>query len=152
MRLFGPMIVLMLVEIALFITVGGTIGLLASLAIIFGSGLLGAGILRQTGASMAVEMRAAMSRGSLPGMAGDHGLRMLAGLLLILPGFLGDILGGLLLIGPLRRWIAAKATARLQPAPGFGVRQGPDVVIDAEFIELDPSEAPPRGPSGWTRH
>lgn len=152
MRLFGPMIVLILVEIALFITLGGAIGLLASLAIILGTGVLGAAILRQTGASMAVELRSAMGGGVIPSMAGDHGLRMLAGLLLILPGFLGDMFGGLLLIGPLRRWIAAKATKHLKPAPGFGVQQGPDVVIDAEFIELDPSEAPPRGPSGWTRH
>lgn len=152
MRLFGPMIVLILVEIALFITLGGAIGLLASLAIIFGTGILGAAILRRTGASMALDMRAAMSGGAIPGMAGDHGLRMLAGLLLILPGFLGDMLGGLLLIAPLRRWIVGKAAKRLKPAPGFGVRQGPDVVIDAEFIELDPAEAPPRGPSGWTRH
>ena len=152
MRLFGPMIVLILVEIALFITLGGAIGLLPSLGIIFGTGILGAAILRQTGASMAVELRSAMGGGVIPSMAGDHGLRMLAGLLLILPGFLGDMLGVLLLIGPLRRWIAVKAANRLKPAPGFGVRQGPDVVIDAEFIELDPSEAPPRGPSGWTRH
>ncbi|MBL8562584.1 MAG: FxsA family protein [Gemmobacter sp.] len=152
MRLFGPMIVLMLVEIALFITLGGAIGLLASLGIILGTGILGSAILRQTGANMAVEMRAAMSGGALPGMAGDHGLRMLAGVLLILPGFLGDMLGGLLLIGPLRRWIAGKAANRLRPTAGFGVHPRPDVVIDAEFIELDPSETPPRGPSGWTRH
>lgn len=157
MRLFGPMIVLMLVEIALFITLGGAIGLLASLAVILGSGVLGAAILRRSGARMAVDVRAAMAGAAVRGMAGDHGLRMLAGLLLILPGFLGDMLGAMLLIGPLRRWIAAKAAARMRPvATGFGVQNGPDVVIDAEFIELDPNEAPPRGasgrPSGWTQH
>ena len=152
MRLFGPMIVLMLVEIALFITLGGAIGLLASLAVILGTAVLGGALLRRTGASMAMDMRAAMAGAPMPGMAGDHGLRMLAAVLLILPGFLGDMLGGLLLIGPLRRWIVGKLAARMRPAPGFGVKSGRDLVIDAEFIELPPEEMPPRGPSGWTRH
>ncbi len=152
MRLFGPMIVLMLVEIALFITLGGAIGLLASLAVIFGTGILGVQILRKTGRMAAMDMRAAMQGMAVQGAAGDHGLRMLAAVLLILPGFLGDILGVLLLIGPLRRWIAAKAPKPRYSSASFGVRPERDVVIDAEFVELNLEDAPPRRPSGWTRH
>lgn len=153
MRLFGPLIVLILVEIALFITLGGAIGLLASLAIIFGTGVLGTTILRQTGATMATDMRKAMAGGSVPNLTGEHGLRMVAGILLILPGFLGDMVGALFLVPLVRRWLATKVANRLRRrTQGFGVKQSPDVVIDAEFIELDPTEAPPRGPSGWTRH
>lgn len=156
MRLFGPMIALILIEIALFVTVGGRIGLLASLAVIFGTAALGGLVLRRAGARAAGEFRAAMAGIGKPEIAvGDHALIMLAGVLLILPGFLGDTLGLLLLLPPIRALIGRGARSRIRTAQDFGVRQGPDVVIDGEFIELEPKEkpgpAPPRN-SGWTRH
>ena len=89
---------------------------------------------------------------------GDQALLILAGGLLILPGFLGDTIGLLLLIPPVRRLITDAIARRVQVTERFGVRQGPDVVIDGEFIELDPNDGSesPRGndsrPSGWTRH
>ena len=150
MRLFGPMIVLILVEIALFITIGGRIGLLASLAIIFGTGVLGVTVLRRTGERVALDLRAAMNGGSVA-PAGGAGLRMLAGILLISPGFLGDMIGLVLLIPFVRQAITRSLERRVKSRVDFGVRSGPDVVIDGEFIELDPENAPPRGKSGWTR-
>lgn len=151
MRLFGPMIVLMLVEIALFITVGGKIGLLASLAIIGGTALLGGAVLRRSGERVALDLRAAMN-GAQVAAAGGHGLTMLAGILLILPGFLGDLVGLILLLPPVRHLIARQVARRVQVRTGFGMDRQQDVVIDGEFIELDPENVPPRGPSGWTRH
>ena len=151
MRLFGPMIVLMLVEIALFITVGGKIGLLASLAVIGGTALLGGVVLRRSGERIALDLRSAMSAAQVAA-AGGHGLTMLAGVLLILPGFLGDLLGLILLLPPVRHLIARQVAQRVQVRTGFGMDRQQDVVIDGEFIELDPENVPPRGPSGWTRH
>lgn len=158
MRLFGPFVVLMLVEIALFITLGGWMGLWLSLAVIFGTAFLGAVLLRGQSQRMALDLRAAMARMSSPlSPMAHHALILFAGILLILPGFLGDTIGLLLLIPPLRRELIA-LLARYVPQPprdGFGTHPGarPDVVIDAEFIELDDTAAPPRsGPSGWTRH
>lgn len=166
MRLFGPMIALILVEIALFVTIGGRIGLLASLAVIFGTAALGGLVLRRGGERAAGEFRAAMAGIGKPEIAvGDHALVMLAGVLLILPGFLGDTVGLLLLLPPVRaligRWARGRVQTRTQgfETQDFGVRQHPDVVIDGEFIELDPDEAPPQGgsqgrsrKSGWTQH
>lgn len=159
MRLFGPIIALVLVEIALFVTLGGQIGLLASLAVIFGTALLGGMVLRRGGERAAGEFRAAMAGIGKPEIAvGDHALVMLAGVLLVLPGFLGDTVGLLLLLPPLRALIGRGARGRIKTAQTFGVRPGPDVVIDGEFIELDPAEAPPPGQSqgrsrksGWTQ-
>ena len=163
MRLFGPMIALILVEIALFVTVGGRIGLLASLAVIFGTAMLGGLVLRRGGERAAGEVRAAMAGIGKPEIAvGDHALVMLAGVLLVLPGFLGDTLGLLLLLPPVRALIGRGARGRIKTAQTFGVRPGPDVVIDGEFIELDPAETPPSGgaqgqsqgrgrKSGWTQ-
>ncbi|WP_151718932.1 FxsA family protein [Gemmobacter serpentinus] len=150
MRLFGPIIVWILAEIALFITIGGRIGLLASLAIILGTGILGAAVLRRTGEKVALDLRAAMNGGGVA-PAGGAGLKMLAGLLLIAPGFLGDVIGLVLLIPHVQRAISRNLERRVKSRVDFGVRSRPDVVIDGEFIELDPDHTPPRGKSGWTR-
>ena len=153
MRLFGLLVAIMLIEIALFVTVGGRIGLLASLAVIFGTALLGGAVIRTSGERTAAQVRATMAGIGEPrgGAIGDQAL-------LILPGFLGDTIGLFLLIPPVRRLITDAIARRVQVTERFGVRQGPDVVIDGEFIELDPndgSESPRRTasrPSGWTRH
>ena len=160
MRLFGLLVAIMLIEIALFVTVGGRIGLLASLAVIFGTALLGGAVIRTSGERTAAQFRATMAGIGEPrgGAIGDQALLILAGGLLILPGFLGDTIGLLLLIPPVRRLISDAIARRVQVTERFGVRQGPDVVIDGEFIELDPNDGSesPRGndsrPSGWTRH
>ena len=60
MRRFGPFIVLILIEIALFITLGGAIGLLPSLAVIFGTGVLGVAVMRRQGRRAALDLRAAL--------------------------------------------------------------------------------------------
>lgn len=158
MRLFGPFIALMLIEIALFITLGGAIGLMGSLGVIFGTALLGVVLLRKQGARAALDLRTAMDGMRSPAAPlADHAVKVVAALLLILPGFLGDMIGLLLLVPPLRHLLIA-AVARRFPVQQahFGVHATgrPDVVIDGEFIEID-SEAPqvPRDrPSGWTRH
>ena len=47
---------------------------------------------------------------------------MLAGLLLVLPGFLTDLIGVVLLIGPVRRWFGATFRALGRPQPRAGAR------------------------------
>lgn len=146
-----------LIEIALFVTLGGALGLWLTLAIVLGTGILGVFLLQRLGLRSAERLRAEMGRMRDPlGQAGDSALLALAALLLILPGFLTDALGALLLIPPLRRLIIAQLTARMgfvsmrsdQPA-----RRSDGIVIDGEFVEVDRDDTPRSGPpSGWTRH
>lgn len=146
-----------LVEIALFVTLGGSLGLWLTLAVIIGTGILGIWLLRRLGFRSAERLRAEMDRMRDPlGAAGDSALLALAALLLILPGFLTDFLGALLLIAPFRRLLVAQLAARVgfvsmrsdQPA-----RRSDGIVIDGEFVEVDPPEPRnPAPPSGWTRH
>ena len=93
MRLFGPILVLTLIEIALFITVGGWLGLGLSLLVILGTAVLGSGLLRLQGQRMALDLRQAMNGiGDPLSPMAQRGLIMMAAILLILPGFLGDTL------------------------------------------------------------
>lgn len=135
------------VEIALFVVVGGRIGLAATLAVIVMTGALGVLVFRQMG----------RVRGPVSGLgAADHILRALAAILLILPGFLTDALGLLLLIPLVRQGLIALGAARLamrfgplRQAAYRGRETGGVEIEDAEFVDVTP---PPRGngPSPWS--
>lgn len=150
-----------LIEIALFVTVGGAIGLWLTLLVVLGTGFGGVLLLRNQGLRTAERLRAEMGRMRDPvGTAGHGALLALAAILLILPGFLTDTLGLLLLLPPLRKALVAQMARRMgvssmrsdQPA-----RRSDGIVIDGEFVEIDPDpgrnpDQRPGPPSGWTRH
>ncbi|MGL6208851.1 MAG: FxsA family protein [Paracoccaceae bacterium] len=160
MRLIAALIAVPLIEIALFVTVGGWLGLWLTLLVVIGTGILGVLILRRQGAQAMAELRRATTvRPDALGSMADGALIGLAAVLLILPGFLTDTLGLLLLVPPLRNLLIGYFASRVHvSASGFGAsarRSGPEI-IDGEFFEVSP-DAPAidpanRPPSGWTRH
>ncbi|MCE6952293.1 FxsA family protein [Cereibacter sphaeroides] len=144
-----------IVEIALFVTIGGAIGLLATMLVIFGTAALGVYLLRRQG----VEMQSAlqMSRRLDPlVLLADGAVVSVAALLLILPGFLTDTLGLLLLIPPLRRALIRRLGRNVQVhATTWRGPVADDRPIEAEYYEVDPEPRDslnPPGRSGWTRH
>lgn len=109
-----------IIELAVLIKVGSMIGVLPTLLLIIGSGILGVLLLRVAGVTTAWRAREKLSRGELPDQEMLEGLLMaVGGGLLILPGFISDIIGLFcllpftrrLLIGNLRRR-AAEQVAR----------------------------------------
>jgi UPF0716 protein FxsA len=157
MPVFALLMAWPLIEIALFVTIGGAIGLWLTLLVVIGTGFLGVALLQRQGLRNAERLRRQMDQMRDPlGAAGDGALLALAAILLILPGFLTDFLGALLLIPPFRRLLIVQMTRRFgvvsmrsdQPA-----RRSDGIVIDGEFVEVDADpHRPPTGPSGWTRH
>jgi UPF0716 protein FxsA len=100
------LLALPIVEIALFIKVGQTIGLWPTLAIVVGAALLGGALLRQQGLAVLMQLRGNVAAGKLPGQTiADAALIGVAAVLLILPGFLSDVVGLSLLVPPIRAWI-----------------------------------------------
>ena len=146
-----------LAEIALFVTVGAWLGLWVTLGIVLGTGVLGVWLIRQQGLGAGEGIRRAMAARSDPAAALAEGaLGLAAALLLILPGFLTDALGLLLLLPPVRRAVGASLARRAGPAhvvwtdAAPGRPRAPDI-IDGTWEEL-PSEERQQPPSGWTRH
>lgn len=156
MWLFALFIGLPLIEIGLFVTVGGAIGLWPTLAIVLGTGVLGSWVIRNQGQQAMAGMRGPKGVMADPMGAMAHGgLSLFAGILLILPGFFTDTLGLLLLLPPVRAGIIALLASKVKVQTfGHGAARRDDV-IDGEFIELDAEPTESRTvsrPSGWTRH
>lgn len=161
MRLIALFIGWPLIEIGLFVTVGGWIGLWATLAIVLGTGFLGISILRGNGLRSLAQVRQQVSGLQAQAVPLVQGLMtMIGAVLLILPGFLGDVAGLFLLLPPVQVQVMQVVSARLSAA---GVRMGSagrgqtaadpvGTTIDGEFIELEPDKRPTHNPSGWTRH
>jgi len=138
-----------MVEIGVFIEVGGLIGLWPTIVVIFITAAIGTGLLRAQGLAVMYRAREAMSRGEMPMAQVFDGLCLLfAGALLLTPGFVTDAVGFLLFIPPLRvflgRGIAAFAAKRgsvhTWSQGGGGVEAGPKSgdasVIDGDFEDV----------------
>lgn len=90
-------------EIAVFILVGGQIGVFATLAMIFVTAILGTFFLRQQGLGILQRLQNEQKAGNLPGRELVHGaMIMIAGVLLLTPGFVTDSIGFLLFFPPFR--------------------------------------------------
>ena len=163
-------IVLPLLELFVLIQVGSVIGAGWTVLLVILSAVLGVAVMRRQGMAALADLQSGMEDLRDPVRPIAHGvLIMLAGLLLIVPGFLTDAVGVALLIPPLRDWLLRRMGRRVvvvdQVQWGMGARRteaGPGGrVIDAEYEVVEdegPTGAGPQGkggtsrpPSGWTR-
>jgi UPF0716 protein FxsA len=95
-----------LLEIYLLIEVGGIIGVGWTIFSVVFTAVLGAFLVRTQGFSTINRIRAQMDQGQLPAMEMFEGLFLLvAGALLLTPGFFTDAIGFVCLTPPLRRSI-----------------------------------------------
>ena len=151
-----------LIEIGVFIEVGGLIGLWPTLGLIILTAVLGTWQLRAQGLATLARARDQMEKGAMPARELFDGVCLLiAGGLLLTPGFVTDSLGGLLFVPPfrdlLRRWIGKRlaegAEVRFHSTGGHpgggrpGGTGGGDGVIDGDFRDVtDPDGPPPDRP------
>jgi UPF0716 protein FxsA len=133
-------------EIALFIYVGGRIGLLSTLVVIVLTAIVGSALVARQGAEAIAQVQTAFFQARFPSKELAHGaMIVVAGAFLVTPGFLTDALGFLLLVPPVRE------AARLAVAKRFSgrwvVRSGPQPT-DAEWREPQPPDpgSPPQLP------
>jgi UPF0716 protein FxsA len=99
-------LLLPIAEIAVFLLVAAFLGFLGAFTLMLATTLAGVVVLRRAGRGRIAQFRVAVSDGEVTGVEANTGgfLTVLAGLLLVLPGFLTDLVGAALLIRPLRRW------------------------------------------------
>lgn len=124
-------------EIAVFLIVVGQIGWLATIALTILTSLAGVGVIRAAGRARVARFRGAMGDGFVTGFEASGGgfLMVLAGILLVLPGFLTDIAGAVLLLPVVRRRL--RMTIRRTPQQAAPDRRGSG---RGPVIDLAPDE------------
>ncbi len=136
-------IALPLAEIFVLIAVTDQIGIGWTLLALLGSALAGVLVIRVLGAASLAELRAALARREPPAGPLFRGACVLiAGMLLILPGFISDVLALLLLIPPTRALLVGTIW-RGAGARSVQAEDGPPV-IDGDYHEIRPDPPPPR--------
>lgn len=152
MWVFLAILAVPLIEIGLFVTLGAAIGLWATLAWVILTAAFGILILKGVAMYGAVTLSRDMQELSDPLSPIAHRVMVvMAGGLLILPGFFTDAFGLLLLIPPVRLVLIKLIGRRLQKVMP---RAAQPTVIDGEWQEIAPDAAPKPGNSAsdWTRH
>lgn len=177
MPLFILFVIIPIVEIAIFIQVGGLIGLWPTIGLVLLSAVVGSILIRQQGAKALRDVQTSFATLNDPTTPMAHGaMILLAGVLMITPGFFTDAVGLLLLIPAVRLWVMRQMSSRVTVVrQGFGAGtargfQGREPhrppydrgVIDAEYTVQEDPPTPPQdsgddrparpGNSGWTRH
>ncbi len=142
-----PLLVFLLVllipalEIALFIEVGSAIGTWKTFGAILLTAGVGIALVRAQGLAMLGRAQASLRRNVFPVREAFDGICLvIAGLLLLTPGFLTDGLGAILLVPlfriGLRRFLLGRVEAR-------GARQGADWTIEGEYSVVNDEDPDP---------
>ncbi|MBE0413871.1 FxsA family protein [Yoonia sp.] len=157
MWLLIAFIIVPMIEIALFIQVGGLIGVWWTLLIVLATAIAGSYLVRTQGSREFAKLQRSFSDMQDPTEPLANGAMILfAGALLLTPGFFTDIAGLSLLVPGIRRkaflWLRSRMNINTA-SPGSHHPQHPrDRVIDAEFEDVTPDKKPTHRPSGWTQH
>lgn len=149
-----------LIEIALFIQVGGWLTLWPTLGIVLLTGVVGTVLVRLQGLRVLEDLRRQSQELRDPLSPLAHGAMILiAGILLLTPGFFTDAVGFLLLVPPLRQAIIRRIAARITVITpgGHGARPRDDGIIDGDWEDVTPTDPttprfPRQKPSGWREH
>lgn len=146
------LIVAPLIELAVFIQVTQWIGLLNALALLLLVSLGGVLLVRHQGLGVVRRVRDQVRAGNLPAADLVDGLLILiAGVLLILPGFVSDFLGLLLLLPLTRAFVRGRIqkrySVRIAARVVNTVRPPRRVANESDVVVLPPVALPPPGPT-----
>lgn len=147
--LLGLFIGVPLLELYVLIEVGQSLGALSTVALCILTAFAGSALIRAQGFTTVTRVRGSLDKGELPAVEMIEGaFLLLAGMLLLTPGFITDAIGFACLVPPLRRWLILRFLERNMRPAGPRPSAGPDggarpqgerriEVIDGEFRRVD---------------
>jgi UPF0716 protein FxsA len=142
-----------LVELAVIVQVAGAVGVLNTIGLLIAVSLVGAWLAKREGLITLRRIQLALGRGDIPSReVADGALILMAGALMIAPGFISDVVALLLLFPPTRavirpvvvRSLAKRGRARVTVMGTRGPQgrgPGADDIWDAESWEDPPRPA-----------
>lgn len=120
-KLFLLFLGLIVLELSVMIEVGAVIGALPTVGLLILTAVLGSSLVRSQGVKTLLSAQHKMQQGEMPGREVMGGMMLaLAGLLLIIPGFVTDIFGVLLL----QPWLRHKLADKLIGSNPFRMQMG----------------------------
>ncbi|MEL7211256.1 MAG: FxsA family protein [Pseudomonadota bacterium] len=165
MWLFIAFLAVPLIEIALFLQVGGLIGFWPTMGTVVLTAILGTWLVRSQGLMAITNVKRSFSELHDPTEPLAHGAMILfSGALLLTPGFFTDGVGFALLVPGIRAALFRYLRSKIK-VQSFST--GPEMhdmhrsqrphpsqngVIDGDYEEVEPPRPPSNGPSGWTKH
>lgn len=145
------LLVIPLLEIAAFVLIGGEIGLWATLGLVVVTAVIGSFLLRWQGLSLVSRIKNELAAQRLPAKDMVRGVMLLlAGVLLLTPGFVTDTIGFLLFVPAIQNvvWTFLKSRVQISGtsgSPNFSQSSGnfhnaksPD--NDDTVVDLDPDD------------
>ncbi|MDM2944064.1 membrane protein FxsA [Citrobacter sp. Cm038] len=130
------------IEISIFIQVAHVLGVLMTLLLVIFTSVIGMSLVRNQGFKNFLLMQQKMAAGESPAAEMIKSVSLIiAGLLLVLPGFFTDFLGLLLLLPPVQKHLTMKLLPHLRfsrmPGGAFGAGTGGGETFDGEFQRKD---------------
>lgn len=132
------------VEVVLIVVVAHLVGGWTTLLLLLAGGVLGAWLVRREGARTLRSMSAAVRSGGVPAHElSDAAFVLVGGVLILVPGFLTDLVG-LVLVLPVTRPLARRLVVALAARRLLGAV----TVVDGQVVgeRRDPPQDAPRGP------
>ncbi|AJZ87772.1 FxsA family protein [Cedecea neteri] len=135
------------IEISLFIQVAHVLGVFMTLILVIFTSVIGLSLVRNQGFKNLMLMQQKMATGESPAAEMIKSVSLImAGILLLLPGFFTDFLGLLLLLPPVQKHLTLKLMPHLRfsrmPGGGFSAGNEGGNTFDGEFQRKD--DAPKR--------
>ncbi|MFQ2283691.1 FxsA family protein [Aeromonas dhakensis] len=146
-KLFLLLVGLVVLELTVMIEVGSVIGALPTVGLLILTAVLGSSLVRSEGIKTLFNAQQKMQQGEMPGREVMGGMMLaLAGLLLIIPGFVTDFFGILLL----QPWLRNKLADKLVGSNQFRMQMGGFQSRQQPFDEVPGSDQPGQSPRGGT--
>lgn len=136
--LFILFLVIPLLEIYLLIEIGSQVGPIATISLVLFTAALGVFLLRLQGLATLNKVRTSLDNRELPAVTLLEGLFLLiAGALLLTPGFFTDFVGFVILIPPLRAHFATVVLQALVISQQKHQKNEQQHILEGEFWEED---------------
>jgi UPF0716 protein FxsA len=123
-------------ELVSIVVAGSVLGIVSTLLLLLTGCVLGLGLIKSAGSNVIAALRSPVQDSTLQkGEAGKALTRAVAGVFFLIPGFVSDILGVLLLLPPVRRWLCSKVPVHhFSSSRASGGHSG--TIIEAEAVEI----------------
>ncbi|MEM9212056.1 MAG: FxsA family protein [Pseudomonadota bacterium] len=147
MWVFFVFVIVPIIEIALFIQLGGFLGFWPTIGLVILTALVGSILIRGQAAATMLRLRSSMvGQDELIDTLANGGMILVAGIVLVTPGFFTDTVGIALLLPPVRAWVI-KAIGDRMVGEIFVQTNSPHSrpqdtgTIEGEYTRLDESDS-----------